>query len=452
MLLNSIHLLSQNGNCRTGFFVTICYQWRNFMSYSQTALDQLERGQLDEFEQSFKKALTNDSDDILYSLAEELYSLGFSNYSKTIYEQLLTKFPDDDSIKINLAELAIDVDNDDLALNYLSQISEQSAEYVRSLMVSADLYQTQGLFDVSEQKLLEAQRIEPDEPVISFALAEFYFNTRNYRKAINLYLDLIKSGTLELSAVNLVERLGVSYAEIGKFEQALGYLEQIKPVHMNSDVKFELAFTYFNLKDYQKAVKAFTDLRDSDPQYSSLYPYLADSYVELKQTDHALKTIQEGISIDQFNEKIWQKAGQIATMAGEDELALRYLKKGHEIAPEDMEILSLLSDWYIIHEQYKDNLKLLEPLEEDHVFDAHLAYNLAQSYQDVGEFKKAANNYELASHELNDNPEFLKHAALFYRENGHVKEERRYLKHYLVLVPNDMEMASMYEEDENEDY
>ncbi len=417
------------------------------MSYSQQALDQLEGGQLDAFEKTFKKALANDSDDLLYSLAEELYSLGFSNYAKTIYEQLLTAYPKDDALKINLAELAIDDDQDDQALNYLSQVSSQSPDYVRSLMVSADLYQTQGLFDVSEQKLLEAQRIAPDESVITFALAEFYFNTRNFRKAINLYLTLIKAGTLEMSAVNLVERLGVSYAEIGRFEQAVGYLEQIKPVNMNSDVKFELAFTYFNLKDYQKAIHAFEDLRDSDPQYSSLYPYLADAYVELKQTDEALTAIQEGLAIDQFNEKLWQKAGQIATMNGDDDLALTYFQKGHEIAPEDMEILSLLSDWYLAHDQYQENLDLLDPIAADHVFDAHLAYNLGQSYQEAGKFKSAAQNYRAASAELSDNPAFLKHVALFYRENGQVDEARKYLKKYLDLVPDDLEMASLYEED-----
>lgn len=417
------------------------------MSYSQTALDELEGGQLDAFKKSFKQALNNDSDDLLYSLAEELYSLGFSSYSETIYQQLSKKYPNDDGLKINLAELAIDADKDDQALSYLSQVSQQSPEYVRSLMVAADLYQTQGLFEISEQKLLEAQNLAPDEPVIEFAIAEFYFTTRHYRKAINNYLDLIKSGTLEMSSVNLVERLGVSYAEIGKFEQALGYLEQIKPVHMNSDVKFELAFTYFSLKDYQKAIETFEDLRDSDPQYSSLYPYLADSLVNQKRVDEALKVIQEGISIDQFNEKIWQKAGQIALMAGEDELSLHYLKKGQEIAPDDMEILTLLSDRYVSHQRHRDNLKLLEPILADHVFDAHLAYNLALSYQATGNVKKAAENYEIANHELADNPDFLKHAALFYRQTGEVDQERDYLKKYLALVPGDMEMASLYEED-----
>ena len=93
------------------------------MSYSKKALDQLEGGQIDDFKKSFQQALDNDSDDLLYSLAEELYSLGFSNYSNTIYEKLFKKYPDDDGLKINLAELAIDDDKDDKALNYLSQVS-----------------------------------------------------------------------------------------------------------------------------------------------------------------------------------------------------------------------------------------------------------------------------------------------------------------------------------------
>ncbi len=115
-------------------------------------------------------------------------------------------------------------------------------------------------------------------------------------------------------------------------------------------------------------------------------------------------------------------------MAGEDDLALKYLLKGREIAPDDMEILTLISDWYISNGRYSDNLALLEPVVEDHVFDAHLAYNLALSYQDAGKNKLAANNYEIAANELGDNPDYLKHAALFYREIGNVDKEKQTLK------------------------
>jgi hypothetical protein len=45
-------------------------------------------------------------------------------------------------------------------------------------------------------------------PAIQFALAELYFVMREFKKAIPLYLDLIKQGIPEFSSVNLVERIG----------------------------------------------------------------------------------------------------------------------------------------------------------------------------------------------------------------------------------------------------
>ncbi|WP_283678766.1 tetratricopeptide repeat protein [Lentilactobacillus sp. Marseille-Q4993] len=417
------------------------------MDYSTQALDALERGQIDEFNKIFKAALKSDSDDMLYSLAEELYSLGFSENSKQIYEQLLKKYPDDDGLKINLAELAIDNDDDDKALNLLSEISSNSDEYVRSLLVSADLYQTQGMFEISDQKLIEAQFLAPEEDVIKFALAEFYFNTRSFRKAINIYLELIKEGTLEMSAVNLVERLGVSYAETGKFEQALGYLEQIKPINMSPDVRFELGFTYFSLGEYEKAITEFEELKETDSQYSSLYPYLADAHVELNQFDIALIAIQEGLAVDQYNEEMWRKASEIAAKTGNEELVGEYLQKAHETNPEDISIMSSLSDWYIVNGKHDENIELLKPIAEQSFEDAHLEYNLALSRKANGDIKGAATAFGAAERELGDDTNYLKDAIFFYRENGNRDKELELLNKYLNLLPDDFEMQNMYDED-----
>ena len=419
------------------------------MNYSQTALDFLEKGQLDDFEKNYKLALKNDTDDYLFSLAEELYSYGFSDHSKNIYEQLLKKFPDDDTLKVNLAELAIDSDDDDKALEYLSSVNPDSDEYVSSLMVSADLYQTQGMFEISEQKLLEAQNLAPDEPAIWFALAEFYFASREYRKAINYYLDLIKTGTTEMSAVNLVERLGVSYAQIGKFEQALGYLEQIKTIHMNSDVKFELGFTYFSLEEYQKAIDVFEEIRELEPQYSSIYPYLADSYIELNRVDKALLTVQEGLANDQYNEQLWVKASEIAKQAGQDELVGQYLEKANETEPDDLSILSKLSDWYVDNNEDDKNITLLKPVADQELFDAHLSYNLALSLNHKGDIKGATTNFQIAERELDSDTKFLKDAIFFYRENGNREKEIELLQKYLKVDPEDFEMQQMLDEELN---
>ncbi|BEI50206.1 hypothetical protein AWA2013_16120 [Lactiplantibacillus plantarum] len=273
------------------------------MSYSEKMLAALSNGQIDTAKKHFAWALRKDDDQTLYSLAEELYGLGFLKQAERTYKKLLAKYPDEDDLRTSLADIAIDEDDTDLALDYLQQVKPDSPAYVQALLVEADLYQTQELFEVSEQKLKEAYQLAPDEPVVEFALAEFYFLIRNYGQATRFYLDLIKQGQLEISKVNLVERLGVAYAESGRFEQAVGYLEQIKPAKLTPDSQFELGFTYLQLNEPQKAVDIFDKLREQDNQYASLYPYLAQAQEQLHQLDKALLTLQEGLAVDQYNEQ-----------------------------------------------------------------------------------------------------------------------------------------------------
>ena len=77
-------------------------------------------------------------------------------------------------------------------------------------------------------------------------LAELYFNIKEYRKATQFYRSLLKQGVLEFSRVNLVARLGLSYAGYGKFETALGYLEQIPEEQLDNDTLFQLALPNVN--------------------------------------------------------------------------------------------------------------------------------------------------------------------------------------------------------------
>ena len=90
------------------------------MTYSEQMLDQIDVGQLEEAKKSFAWALRKDDDDTLFSLAEELYGLGFLNQAQRIYLKLLEKYPDEDVLRTSLAEIAIDNDHNDEALTYLN--------------------------------------------------------------------------------------------------------------------------------------------------------------------------------------------------------------------------------------------------------------------------------------------------------------------------------------------
>ncbi|MQB58286.1 tetratricopeptide repeat protein [Limosilactobacillus reuteri] len=420
------------------------------MTYSEQMLDQLEAGKLKEAQNSFKLALINDDDDMLFSLAEELYALGFLQQARTIYLKLLDCYPDEDELKTNLATIAIDEGHNDEALSYLAQIKPDSPAYVQSLLVAADLYQTEEEFEVTEEKLKEAYALAPDEPAVEFALGEFYFMVGQYSEAIQYYFQLIKNGYTDFAKVDIAGRLGICYAQSGQFKKALGYFNQVKPEYQTSDIRFQKGLTRLQLGDTEKAIKTLEDLINDDNQYASAYPELAKAYEKENKYQQALRVVQEGLSVDQYNEYLYSLAAEITSYLGDQKLMKKYLVKAHELAPENMTITLQYSNFLLHQHDDEANIKLLSPLVKEDETDPQLYWNLARSYQRTDQLELAGKYYEAALPAYSENPTFLKELINYYRETGETDKLMDELERYLRLVPTDTEMQDLY--DQYEDY
>ncbi|WP_076461794.1 tetratricopeptide repeat protein [Limosilactobacillus caccae] len=420
------------------------------MTYSEQMIDQLEAGKLKEAENSFKLALKNDDDEMLFSLAEELYGLGFLQQARTIYLQLLDQYPDEDELRTNLATIAIDEGHNDEALSYLAQVRPGSAAYLESLLVAADLYQTEEEFEVTEEKLKEAYDLAPDEPAVQFALGEFYFLIGRYAEAINYYFQLIKNGYTDFAKVDIAGRLGMAYAQSGQFKQALGYLTQVKPEYQTTDIRFQTGLTQLQLGNTEDAIKTLENLIKEDDQYASAYPELARAYEKENKFQQALRTVQEGLAVDQYNEHLYALAAEITSHLGNQQLMKKYLLKAHDLAPDNMTITLQYSNFLLHQHDDETNIKLLSPLVKEDETDPQLYWNLARSYQRTGKFDLAGKYYQAALPAYSENPTFLKELINYYREAGETDQLMDELEHYLRLVPTDMEMQDLY--DQYEDY
>lgn len=420
------------------------------MTYAEKMLDQLNEGHLDEALQSFNDSLANDSDEIIYNLAEELYSLGFLQQARQAYLQLLRKYPDDDEIRVNLAEIAINEGHNDEALTYLSQIKPSSNAYLQSLLVSADLYQTEGEYEVTESKLKEAYQLAPDEPAVEFALGEFYFMIGKFNDAIQYYFQLIKNGYTEFAKVDIAGRLGTCYAQSGQFKQALGYLKQVKPEYQSSNIRFETGLTELQLDDTKAAIKTLQELIEDDSQYAPAYIQLATAYAKENKYQQALQTLQEGMAVDQYNPQLYAQAAEVTSHLGNNKLMDEYLTKAHELDPDNLTITLQYSNFLLHIHKDKENIKLLEPLVDEDEVDPQVYWNLARSYQRLDDLEEAGKNYEAALPTYSENPTFLKDLISYYREVGETDQLVDELKHYLTLNPSDDEMQELlqqYEED-----
>ncbi|WP_459523926.1 tetratricopeptide repeat protein [Leuconostoc lactis] len=415
-------------------------------SYAEQMLDALERGQLDTAQQFFDQSLRQDSDELVYSLAEELYALGFLDESRRAYQQLLAKYPEEDELRTALADIAIEDGDIDDAQNYLAQIQPDSDSYLRALLVKADIYQSEGLNEAAEHSLLQAEKLAPDEDIIQFALAEFYFANQAYQKAISRYRALLLKGKREMSRVDLVARIGVAYAQIGQYDHAIGYLEQIKPELMTLDTRFQLAILYQETHRENEAIRLFNDILDVDPKYTSVYPLLGQAYTQVHQLEDAYRTYQAGLAQDETNVLLYRLAGQAAEKLGDTAAAEAYYLKGLAVDESDVATLIALTDLLFAQQRYDDVIARLTAAMQEDVVDPQFYWSLARAYQAIGETEKAAENWETAAPLFQDNSAFLRDLVDWYHEQGQPEAEIKALKQYLFLAPDDMDMQMRLED------
>ncbi len=416
------------------------------MNYGEQMIEALQNNALEEAQELFIEALEKDQPEELYVLADTLYQLGFLAETKAIYEHLLIDFSHDDELKIGLAEIAIEEDDIDGAMDWLMAIEEESPAYPQALLVSADLYQVQGLYEVSEQKLLLAKELLPDEPILTFALAELYFVMGKYAQAIYGYEELSEAGLGEISGINLAQRIGSAYSAIGDFEQAIPYLELAEKENETTDLLFELGFTYLQNKEYRRASETLFKLKELDPSYTSLYPYLAKSLEEENQLDRATEVIREGLRADQYNPELFYYAADLFLKLGDEEQGEYYYQESLELNPDNETVQLALINLYLKQERFNEAVVKIETALENEEADAQFYWSLALAQEGLENYAKAAEAYQTAYPSFTRNKDFLKAYALFLREEGALKLTKEVIEKYLEIESSDEEMIAILDE------
>ena len=416
------------------------------MNNGQKMLEALQNNQLDEANDFFKRALATDSDEQLYHLADDLYHLGFLEETQMIYKQLLALYPEDDELKIGLAEIAIEANEIDSAMDWLLDIPEESETFPQALLVLADLYQVQGLYEVSEQKLLKAKDILPDEPVIQFALAELHFSMGKYAQAIRAYEELMIQGYDEFTGVNLANRCGSAYSALGDLDQAVEYLEQSVEENETVNGLFELGVTYMQQKEFKRANEMFFKLKDLDPSYTSVYPNLAQSLEEENQLEKAAEVIQEGLRMDQYNYELFAIGAEVALKLEQEETAEDYYLEAIALALENESLQLAYSNLLLKQERIEETVNLIDQALQNGQSDPQFYWNLAVANEKLEEYDKAEQAFEQAYPAFRQNKDFLKSYIYFLREAGNRTTIKQAVTDYLLIEPSDEEILGILEE------
>lgn len=408
-------------------------------SYSAQMLDAIEGGQLERAHELLQLAQTNDDDETQFNLAEELYGIGFTPEAKQLYESLLGKYPDEGDVLTALADIAVTDGDSDAALEYLSRIHPDNPAYVQALLAVADLYQTQGLYEVSAQKLREAAQLAPDEPVITFAQGELNRAWGHTQDAAAAYLRLLDQGEDIVAGVNVRGRYGEALGNLGRYEDAVAVFDDVGVDALTLDETFQLGVMDIELKEYKDATDALQRVVEQDETYTSAYLPLAQAQQAMGDTTGALQTVQAGIAQDDTNADLFALGGTLALDLDDAETGERYFQSALAIDPNNQ---SHRLDWsnFLLHEgRDQENVDFLGALDEDGNSDPQLYWNLARSQERLEEYDAARANYLLAFGTFQDRPSFLRDIAQFFRTTAAAAEERAALQRLVQLEPDDVD-------------
>ena len=407
------------------------------MNNSEKMLSAIEAQDLVQAEQWFEKALLEDSDSILLDLAEYLESIGFFLQAKRIYNKLAPLYP---QVNLNLAAIASEDGDLEEAFGYLEEIRSNDPWYVNALLIKADLYQMEGLPDVAREKLVEASQLS-DDPIITFGMAEIDFELGNFTQAIKEYASLDNRTIYEQTGISTYQRIGVSYASLGKFEAAIEFLQKAIELEYDESAVFELAVILYDQEDYQKANLYFKQLDTLSPDFEGYEYIYAMSLHADHQAEAALLIAQQGLNKNPFDSQLALLASQVSYELHDTEKSESYLLDAWDNADDLEEIALRLTNIYLEQERYEDILDL-----EDQDWDNVLTrWNIARSYQALEDIEKAQELYGELHRDLRDNPEFLEEYIYLLRECGELERAKQEAQHYLSLVPDDSAMQEFYD-------
>ena len=407
------------------------------MNNSQQMLKALNQQDLAKADSYFQKAIKEDSDEVLLELASYLEGIGFYPQASQIYEKLSTKFPE---VNISLASIASEDGLIEEAFAYLDNISPKSDWYVSALVLKADLYQMEGLTDVAREKLLEARNYS-DDPLLLFGLAELDSELGNDIEAIKGYAQLDNRSIYQQTGISTYQRIGISYASLGKFESAIEFLEKAIELEYDDQVAVELASLYFDKEEYQKALLYFKQLDTISPDFEGYeYGYSLALHKE-HRTEEALKIAQQGLSKNPFETWLLLLASQLSYELHQPEQAEAYLIQAQENADDQEEILLRLATIYQEQERYEDILALAVYEPENLL----TKWMIARSYQETEELDAAYDLYKELATDLKDNPEFLEQYIYLLRELGKIEEAKDFIQSYLQIVPDDLQMQDLHD-------
>ena len=224
---------------------------------------------------------------------------------------------------------------------------------------------------------------------MSYFQADMNFKLGNFQKSIDLGLAAMsKSDANEKSELNKI--IGESYFNLKQYDKAIPHLKDYrgKKGKWNNTDFYMLGYAYYKQNDFENAISQFNKIiNGNDSVAQNAYYHLGESYLKSDKKQQALNAFKNASEME-FEPKIQEDAylnyAKLSYEIGNPyqsipDVLTTYLTK-YPNTPNKQEIESLLINSYITSKNYKEALALIE---KNKSFENKQAYQKVTFYRGV---------------------------------------------------------------------
>jgi len=244
----------------------------------------------------------------------------------------------------------------------------QDVEYY---YIVCGLLLNQPVAEAEAKSFVEVANNEPRQQIMSYHLARYYFVREDFSNAIDYYT---RAGYSNLSNEEIADakfELAYSYFNLKKFEEAKPLFNEIHQLPKNKyyyPANYYYGYISYHDRDYNEALKAFKTVEDRG-EYQGIVPYyIAEIYYFQGRKDEALK----------YGEEVLQRGGS-------------YYKR-------DLNLL--IGQIYFEKKEFAKALPLLEEyVNSSDKVSKDVLYELSYCYYDANRVDKAIEGFKQLSNE-----------------------------------------------------
>ena len=152
-----------------------------------------------------------------------------------------------------------------------------------------------GRYQLSINKLREAEKTEAASLTINYLMALDYYRLKDYRQAIERFQSALK---LDPKFALAAYYLGLSQLQTGELDAAAAsFMRALELDPTNFAAAFNLGAVYSRQQRADDAIRAFQRVVEIFPDYAEAHEALGELYLYLKRVDDAVRELERAVAI-----------------------------------------------------------------------------------------------------------------------------------------------------------